>query len=76
MLTDTSEIRSKYETNAQPIPSASFQVRIAKGESLPINDWNLVEDRIHVMLVSFNVLNQAPFGIAPNYGFKVRPGSG
>jgi hypothetical protein len=72
MQTDTTDIRYKLETEPAPIPAAVFQRPIFNGDSHPIDDWNLIAERIHVMVASINIVHQAAFGIAPDYAFKVR----
>jgi hypothetical protein len=71
MLTDTSDIRYKYDTPATQITAPNFQVQLTNGENRPVEDWNLLPERIHVMVASLNILHQAPFGISPSFPFKV-----
>jgi hypothetical protein len=71
MLTDTSEIRYKYDTNPAQITAANFEVQINNGSNRPVEDWNLIPERIHVMVASINVLHQAAFGLATDFAFKV-----
>jgi hypothetical protein len=71
MLTDTTEIRYKYESNPAQITAPTFQVNIANGANDPVEDWNLIGERIHVMKAPINVVGQAVFGTSIDYPFKV-----
>jgi hypothetical protein len=71
MLTDTSEIRYKLETDPAQITATTFQQVISNGGNDPVDDWNLIPERIHVMKASINILHQEPFGLALDFPFKV-----
>jgi hypothetical protein len=72
MLSDSGEIRTVVATEHRTIMSAVFVVQVTAGDSRPLDDWNLIEERIFAVRASMNVVDQEAFAVSPDFWFKVR----
>jgi hypothetical protein len=72
MVGDNSDLRMETVGPVVRIDDPQFELDIALGRGDPINDWNLIPERIFALRVTLDVLNRDDFAVSDDYLFKVR----